>query len=233
MVTKTFYPAGWLTFVKSQLQRDGTLPFLLVIECGCETLVVGNKKNPCYLLTNTQCATHVSQCLRFEDAKSVVHSLFNRLNFVVREHDNMTGREIEKSFKKIKKSDEFKDIECFSPVLLSCGGSDEIGNNFLFGSDGIFYSIEQIIKNVCANKDLLGVPKLFILLLKKCAREAFKAAGVSATENDKRNVWGRSRTVRRRRFGDKTFRRFPIRRWDCSATTRFGDRTFQRRTIRR
>ena len=102
----------------------------------------------------------------------------------------MAGREIEKLFKKIQKSDEFENIECFSCVLLSCGGSDESGNNFVFGSDGIFYSIEIIIKKDCENKDLLGVPKLFILLLKKCAREAFKAAGNTATENDERNVWG-------------------------------------------
>ena len=152
---------------------------------------MGKKRNPCLLVTNTNCATHQQKCIRFKQSQIAARHLFqDTFKCEVRELDNLQGKEIEKLFKEIKKSEKFSDIDFFSCVLISCGDEDN-QSPYMFGSDGIFVRLETIIRRVCENEDLRAVPKLFLVLLNRCNRENFKTFRPAGGDGENQpRVWG-------------------------------------------
>ena len=126
------------------------------------------KKNQCFIITNTEC--NYSDCKKnFGDDKLIVEKTFKNLNFEVISKENLKGADMEIEFVKLR-TQNFIDDDCFVCVILSCcGTSGEV--NVVYGIDGRFYSIDQMISNLSDVPSLSGKPKLFFMLLNRCKKD--------------------------------------------------------------
>ena len=132
------------------------------------------QKNPCIILTNTECNTHKSQCDNFSRDQEIITKTFSELNFEVNSKENMKGDDIASQFWKLKTID-YSLEDCLVCFVLSCGGlSGDLG--VIYGSDGKHYSVDTMIAKVNHNPTLRGKPKLFFMVLNRCSRSVYKGA---------------------------------------------------------
>jgi hypothetical protein len=97
---------------------------------------------------------------RSESDKDVkrVESTFKKLGFYVKTRTNLTAKQMVKKIEKDAKMLENTDFACFVCIIMARGNFDQI-----FGVDGKFVCLEDLIWPVQVCSGLTGKPKLFFV----------------------------------------------------------------------
>ena len=127
--------------------------------------------NPCYIFLNSDCSTHDVLCKQFDKDKKTVSETFRQLNFDVL--DKYKSNNLKGMLKNARSLEENKDAECVVLVILSCGGDEGGGEDqghfpVVYGSDGAYHSIDNIVREMNEG-ELADKTKLVFILLKRCA----------------------------------------------------------------
>ena len=111
---------------------------------------------------------------------------FNDLDFKIIEKDDLTEKELKDMLKEIKQAD-LSAADCLVLVAFTCGmvnGSSPA----ILASNGIFYSVDTLQRKLNKHPQLLGKPKILLMVLNQCSKQEFlykadvNPVGVASTE---------------------------------------------------